>query len=95
MTRLLAILLYVSATWTNPDGSQGQSEAWGSVEIRERVYFYSGRQSRIDWQFAGKRQRVLVWTGGSYITVTGTNVGPGMVEIDGVVRRYDESGWVK
>jgi hypothetical protein len=38
---------------------------------------------------------VLVNIGGSYITVTGTNVGPGMVEIDGVVRRYDESGWVK
>lgn len=90
---LLPILLLVSASWTNPDGSQGYSEA--RCEITVRPYFYCGRQSRIDWQFCGKRQRVLVWTGGSHITVDGTNIGPGLIEIDGVTRKYDEQGWVK
>ena len=96
MTRLLLpILLLVSASWTNPDGTQGYSEARLEITVKQPVYFYCGRQSRIDWGFIGKRQRVLVNIGGSYITVDGTNVGPGLIDIDGETRKYDESGWVE
>ena len=94
MTRLLLpILLLASCTWTNPDGTQGYTEA--SCEITVKPYFYCGRQSRIDWQFVGKRQRVLVNIGGTHITVDGTNVGPGLIEIDGETRKYNELGWVE
>ena len=92
---LLPILLLVSASWTNPDGTQGYSEARCEFAVKQPTYFYCGRQSRIDWQFVGKRQRVLVNIGGSYITVDGTNIGPGLIEIDGETRRYNESGWVR
>ena len=92
---LLPVLLLVSASWTNPDGSQGYSEARCEFTVKQPVDFYCGRESRIDWQFAGKRQRVLVNIGGTHIAVDGVNVGPGMIEIDGETRRYDEQGWVR
>ena len=92
---LLPILLLATASWTNPDGTQGYSEARYEFAVKQPTYFYCGNQSRVDWGFIGKRQRVLVNIGGTHIAVDGVNVGPGMIEIDGETRRYDEQGWVR
>ena len=97
---LLPILLLVSATW---DGG-GYSEARCELTVVQPVYWYCGRQTWRDADgkihvssdcFRGKKQRVLVRIGGTDVTMDGTNLAPGLIELNGETVRFDEQGRVR
>lgn len=101
---LLPILLLATCSYSGPNGESYTSTASCELSIRQPVYWYCGRQSWRDTAgaehtvptcFVGKRQRVVVWTGGSYEPMDGINAGQGKIEVNGQVVSFDEQGFVR